>query len=208
MTRSKEKDTQMQAQTTIQIQNAALTCFALQGFGTTKISDIAKHAGVSVGSIYKYFPTKESLFLACLDEALALPPYMLNQLRNQFDSLTALRYFLEGFLAMLTQTDIESKLGKYRFILSIDAFTKQYSFIDKGHAIFQYTPLFSMLESMLNDIYASHTIKESAKRNAQVLTYLFVGLAQSTNQNTPQEMIPSTTDLLALIGIHIKENNI
>lgn len=204
MTRSKEKNLQMQAQTTIQIREAALTCFALQGFGTTKISDIAKQAHVSVGSVYKYFPTKELLFLACLDEALSLPPQMLNQLRSQFDSLTALHYFLEGFLTMLTSSESEAKLGKYRFVLSIDAFTKQYNFIDQDHPIFKVTPLFAIIETMLNDIYTAQKIKASAKRNAQVLTYLFVGLAQSTNSDTPHEMIPTATDLLELVGIKTK----
>lgn len=204
MTRSKEKDTLMQEQTKQKIRDAALTRFALQGFGTTKISDIAKQAHVSVGSVYKYFPTKESLFLACLDEALSLPPQMLNQLRTQFDSLTALHYFLEGFLIMLTSSASEAKLGKYRFILSIDAFTKQYSFIQKDHPVFSYSPLFAIIESMLNEIYTQQNIKASAKRNAQVLTYLFIGLAQSTNSNTPHEMIPTTTDLLELVGIKTK----
>lgn len=202
MTRSKEKDLQMQEQTTIQIREAALSCFALQGFGTTKISDIAQRANLSVGSIYKYFPTKESLFLCCLDEALSLPPQMLTQLRNQFDSLTALHYFLDGFLTMLTSSESKAKLGKYRFVLSIDAFTKQYSFIDKTHPIFNHSPLFLIIEDMLEDIYKQQQIKANPKRNAQVLTYLFVGLAQSTNHNTPKEMIPTVLDLLELVGIN------
>ncbi|WP_244924463.1 TetR/AcrR family transcriptional regulator [Caminibacter mediatlanticus] len=39
----------------------ALNLFAKQGFFNTTISDIAKEMGMSVGNLYNYFPSKESL---------------------------------------------------------------------------------------------------------------------------------------------------
>ncbi|NLZ32407.1 MAG: TetR/AcrR family transcriptional regulator [Firmicutes bacterium] len=58
--------------------------FAHKGFDDANINDIAAAAGISVGSLYKYFNTKEDLFLTCvqfgietlqavLDEVLASP---------------------------------------------------------------------------------------------------------------------------------------
>lgn len=51
--------------------------FAAKGFGSTNINTIASKAGISVGSVYRYFASKEDLFLtlaeqfyADLDEAL------------------------------------------------------------------------------------------------------------------------------------------
>lgn len=43
---------------------AALELFADQGFGTTKMADVAHLAGVSKATVFVYFPTKEDLFRA------------------------------------------------------------------------------------------------------------------------------------------------
>ncbi len=41
---------------------AAKTIFAEKGYNATSISDIAKEANISYGSVYWYFDSKESLF--------------------------------------------------------------------------------------------------------------------------------------------------
>jgi AcrR family transcriptional regulator len=46
------------------VTNAALELIAVQGFHGTPISQIAKQAGVSVGSIYRYFTDKNELIHA------------------------------------------------------------------------------------------------------------------------------------------------
>ena len=49
------------------ILSAARTCFADRGFASTRISDIAKHAGIGKGTVYEYIDSKEDLLLdACL----------------------------------------------------------------------------------------------------------------------------------------------
>jgi AcrR family transcriptional regulator len=50
--------------------NAAQHLFLAQGYHATTIDQIAKQAGVSVGSVYVYFKSKEKLCLALLDKAL------------------------------------------------------------------------------------------------------------------------------------------
>lgn len=40
--------------------------FATKGFTSANINDIAAKAGVSVGSLYKYFDSKENFFLTCV----------------------------------------------------------------------------------------------------------------------------------------------
>jgi AcrR family transcriptional regulator len=49
---------------------AALACFAERGFAATKLDDIAAKAGVSKGTVYLYFPSKEELFKAVVRESL------------------------------------------------------------------------------------------------------------------------------------------
>jgi AcrR family transcriptional regulator len=50
--------------------DAALAQFYAQGFSATKIDDIARAAGVTVGTVYRYFPSKEALFHALVERGL------------------------------------------------------------------------------------------------------------------------------------------
>jgi TetR/AcrR family transcriptional regulator len=43
--------------------------FARDGFAGTNVNEIAAGAGISVGALYKYFRTKEDLFLTLIEEA-------------------------------------------------------------------------------------------------------------------------------------------
>jgi len=47
---------------------AALKIFAVKGFAATKLDDIAKEAGVSKGTLYLYFESKEFLFKSLINE--------------------------------------------------------------------------------------------------------------------------------------------
>jgi AcrR family transcriptional regulator len=47
-----------------EIVEAARICFIEKGFGATRIDDVARGAGVSKGTVYLYFESKEALFEA------------------------------------------------------------------------------------------------------------------------------------------------
>ena len=53
------------------ILDAAAAEFARQGFTAAKVDDVAARAGISVGSLYQYFVTKERCFLAVLEDGIA-----------------------------------------------------------------------------------------------------------------------------------------
>jgi AcrR family transcriptional regulator len=48
-------------QTKLKLIDAALSLFAAQGYEKTTIKEIAKEAGVSLGLLYNYFPSKQEL---------------------------------------------------------------------------------------------------------------------------------------------------
>ena len=54
-----------------EIVDAALAVFAEKGFAAARLDEIAACAGVSKGSLYLYFDTKEALFRAVVEQALA-----------------------------------------------------------------------------------------------------------------------------------------
>lgn len=47
-----------------EILDAALECFRARGFTATRLEDVAARAGVTKGTIYLYYPSKEDLFKA------------------------------------------------------------------------------------------------------------------------------------------------
>lgn len=51
-----------------EILTAALKTFSLKGFAATKLDEVAKEAGVSKGTLYLYFESKEALFKAVVSE--------------------------------------------------------------------------------------------------------------------------------------------
>ncbi len=53
-----------------EILNAALECFADRGFAATRLDDIAKLAGVTKGTLYLYFPSKEEIFKSVVREEI------------------------------------------------------------------------------------------------------------------------------------------
>jgi TetR/AcrR family fatty acid metabolism transcriptional regulator len=67
MTHSTEKRSEP-ASTRERILEAALDVFASKGYHDARLDDIVETAHVSKGSIYFYFPNKERLFLALVDQ--------------------------------------------------------------------------------------------------------------------------------------------
>jgi AcrR family transcriptional regulator len=58
-------------QTRRAILDAAVVRFGREGYRTTSVADIARDAGVGGTVAYAYFPNKEALFLAAIDEDAA-----------------------------------------------------------------------------------------------------------------------------------------
>ncbi|MEZ4287346.1 MAG: TetR/AcrR family transcriptional regulator [Polyangiales bacterium] len=52
------------------ILNAAIKVFAKNGFYATRVSDIAKAAGVADGTIYLYFKNKDDVLITVFDEGI------------------------------------------------------------------------------------------------------------------------------------------
>ncbi|WP_448205565.1 TetR/AcrR family transcriptional regulator [Azospirillum sp. sgz302134] len=76
---------------------AARDLFVTRGYAATKLEDVAKKAGVSVGLPYLYFENKEGLFKAVIRESI-LPQFRLGE-----DLLDAHTGSTEEFLRILAQ---------------------------------------------------------------------------------------------------------
>lgn len=84
------------------ILEAAVKVFARSGFHATRVSDVAKAAGVADGTIYLYFKSKEellfSLFQDRIDKLLA---FMRDELPKQPDAPAKLRAVIDMQLGLL-----------------------------------------------------------------------------------------------------------
>jgi AcrR family transcriptional regulator len=52
----------------LQILDAAVTCFARHGYDRTTTARIARTAGIGSGTLFHYFPTKQAILVAVLEE--------------------------------------------------------------------------------------------------------------------------------------------
>jgi len=53
-----------------ELASAALELFVERGFSATRLDDVAKRAGVSKGTLYLYFDSKEALFKTVIEEGI------------------------------------------------------------------------------------------------------------------------------------------
>ena len=113
-------------QTVLQV---AVSEFAAKGYNATNINVIARKAGISIGSMYSYFESKEALFLTIIDKGFHLLENALQQAAEQSDDifelfeklLRASKYYAQSYpelnqiyLDMTTQglSSLSSKLSK------------------------------------------------------------------------------------------------
>lgn len=85
------KDPELEARRKAQILDTAARVFATYGFANTQVQTIANHLGIGNGTIYRYFPTKEQLFLNAVERGLSeLKAEMDAMLSQQHDSAAEL----------------------------------------------------------------------------------------------------------------------
>lgn len=86
--------------------NAALELFVQKGFSATRSEEVAVRAGVSKGTLYLYFPSKEELFKAVVRNNLSALIATGQQVADQFDgpSEQLLRLLLRAWWSRVGDT--------------------------------------------------------------------------------------------------------
>lgn len=67
---------------------AAMKLWKDRGFTATRLEDVAKGAGIAKGTIYLYFPSKEALFEAALEERLVATVKTASDAAQSFEGST------------------------------------------------------------------------------------------------------------------------
>jgi AcrR family transcriptional regulator len=117
-----------------QILDAALAVFSKKGYGEATIPDIAREAGVGVGTIYNYYESKRDLLVSLIHTYVMAEPLreLFVQLAKE-DERTSVRAIMEngldwgsddlkGFLFIFTEVLRDPELGEHfsgQFLASV-----------------------------------------------------------------------------------------
>lgn len=85
---------------------AARTCFAERGYAAVGVSDICRTAGVAKGSFYRYFDSKEAIFLAAARSTVDAVGEQLDQLPARLSERQAvekLQHFMRPMAPLLLE---------------------------------------------------------------------------------------------------------
>jgi AcrR family transcriptional regulator len=86
---------------------AALSLFVEKGFAATRLDEVAARAGVSKGTLYLYFDSKEALFEAVIREGVVPALDAGEALLERYDDpLELLRAILQGWWERIGNTDL------------------------------------------------------------------------------------------------------
>jgi len=82
MARTTEQNERIRQNTKVKIHSTAIECFSQNGLGSTTMQDLATHAGISVGLLYRHYKTKDELYDALVDEAILGHEQMIAKIEN------------------------------------------------------------------------------------------------------------------------------
>ncbi len=85
--RPRKQPRQTRSRETVQvILRAAAQVFSTRGYAATTTNHVAARAGVSIGSLYEYFPNKDALLVALLEQHLAEGEAILTGVWSKLDT--------------------------------------------------------------------------------------------------------------------------
>lgn len=93
-----------------QVLDAAVECFARDGFHATTIEDIGREAGLSHGAIYRYFGSKEDIVEAIAEERQSGREVINKMVLDHDSTRAALRALVDGHFSFVTSRDERRRL--------------------------------------------------------------------------------------------------
>ncbi len=104
--RTKAQTARIREERRRQILDAARRVFSQKGFDATNVSDVAAAAGVSQGTVYHYFDSKDDLFMAVFEDWLATCAYQgyAKSIRPADTAADRLRAFAQTAAQMMTDS--------------------------------------------------------------------------------------------------------
>lgn len=147
------------------ILQAAETVFAEYGFQKTKVSDIAKLAGVGEGTVYEYFGTKEDLLLAIPEKHFNTYSEGLSEIFEMRNPLKKLRRYIKYYFSLFSTK---------RDFLRVFLIQVQLSRSFYGSKAFKaFEQFFKFADPIIEEGKAQGCFRQDV--NTRLFRYLFIG---------------------------------
>jgi len=160
MEKQKLTNRQIQALTTKnKIYQIAIELMEKVGYENIKIEDICKKAGVSVGSFYNYFKSKDDILIEIFKRA---DIYFENEVVNKLNSVNSLEQIVKFF----------TYYAKYNEAVGIDTMKRLYNFNNK-----MFITKGRYMQTLLQDIITNGQNKGEISHNMtvnEISEYLFI----------------------------------
>ncbi len=102
--RGRPRDPELPERRREQILDAASRLFAKKGYPNTDLQELADLLGVGKGTIYRYFPSKKDLFLACADWSMHRLTGTVNAVADtEPDTIAAMRTAIRAYLTFFDE---------------------------------------------------------------------------------------------------------
>ncbi|AVH45018.1 TetR/AcrR family transcriptional regulator [Agrobacterium tumefaciens] len=160
LTRAEQK-----VQRPLQILDAAFEEFTRRGFTATRLEDIAARVGVTKGTVYFYFETKEKLFEGMVEHVSA--PFQI-ALSNYSNAAKNSAEELEAFLSFLFDGLVDDQKMRELFRLMIAEGPKFPDLVDRHHEVF-IGPVFSKIDAIVEDGVAKKIFRSKAAELAKIV---------------------------------------
>jgi AcrR family transcriptional regulator len=154
-----------------QILDGARRCFLAQGFDGASMNDIVDEAGVSKGTVYAYFPSKEKLFATMIFEDKRRHAERLAMLGDETRPVAEVLRDIALKLVTLFQTP--ESLAYLRLVVAASA-----KFPEIGRSFYEAGPAYTIgkIAAYLETKMADGTLK---RRDPRLTAMQFVDLVQS-----------------------------
>jgi AcrR family transcriptional regulator len=186
-----------------QILDAALRVFSDKGYGAATVPDIAREAGVAVGTIYNYYDSKRDLLMSLIASYVVTKPFVgLLEQTLEVDDRTFLSSLIEDRLASIME-NIDSFLFLLTEVQREPALREQYT----EQVLW---PILVLLEKYLESRIASGTFRPlDTGITARALGGMMIGLIllwrlegeRSPCQSSPRRDLANQLADLVLTGL-------
>lgn len=156
----------------LQILDAAFEEFKKRGFTATRVEDIAERVGVTKGTVYVYFDTKEKLFEAMVE-------HVSTPFREAFDryedTATDPIQRIENLLAFLFDHIVDNAQMRELLRFIVAEGPKFPDLVDRHHEMLM-EPVFSRVDAILDDGVSQGKFREKPPELAKVVVSPIVGM--------------------------------
>lgn len=175
------------------ILKTAIALFAERDYGVVTMTEIAAHSGTAIGSLYRFFPTKEALAAAILDRYGTHLIGALDQILAHLADMTAQQVAQDLVTLML---DLQHERAA-----ALALAERQQGGSDKRRALRD-----SMIARLAAILARGNAAPPSPLAEAQAWLLLYMLKAiRSLDQDRPDLAAAARADACRLVGLHIAE---